>query len=190
MQARFDCYNSPNRLCRMRMTSQTILRLRATSCWVMHIRALVRVRMAGQCILQLTILWVTHVSAGSLLHCRSHPVTACSTMQHSAHRKTPLLCFLLCCSCLQGPSSIADPVLGDTRIILVAPKTPGNIGAVCRAAACFEVRRRAGMVQRVSCARVKSSSSSSRPTVCARVVVAPTPPANRAVCKVCDHRQG
>eukprot|EP00983_Pelagomonas_calceolata_P101448 1158699-Pelagomonas_calceolata.AAC.10 len=39
-----------------------------------------------------------------------------------------------------GPSSVPDPVLGDTRIILVSPKTPGNIGSVCRVAACFEVR--------------------------------------------------
>jgi len=40
---------------------------------------------------------------------------------------------------LQEFPLITDPVLGDTRIILVSPKTPGNIGAVCRVAANFEV---------------------------------------------------
>ncbi|KAF5834308.1 SpoU rRNA methylase family-domain-containing protein [Dunaliella salina] len=39
---------------------------------------------------------------------------------------------------IKGPAPLPDPVLGDMRIILVSPKTPGNIGSVCRVAACFE----------------------------------------------------
>ncbi len=49
----------------------------------------------------------------------------------------------------------ADPVLGDVRVVLVAPKTAANVGAAARCCANFEVRcSRARMPHRAYRARM------------------------------------